>query len=102
MPSERQPASRQDWQEGPTGKAPTTESVGDPEADDLESGAEGGAASGALLGTAVGGPIGAIVGGVIGGAAGAAGEAADSDADRGYERREEGTGPIDPIYEEPR
>ena len=90
------------WQQGPTGRAPTTESVGDPEADAVDSGAEEGAAGGALLGTAVAGPIGTAVGGLIGGAVGAAGEAADDDEDRGYERRDEGTGPTDPIYEEPK
>jgi hypothetical protein len=93
---------RNEWQEGPTGKAPTTETTGDPDSEDVGSGAEGGAATGALLGTAVAGPVGLVVGGVIGGAAGAAGEAADDDADRGYERRDEGTGSIDPIYEEKR
>jgi hypothetical protein len=97
---ERERDYRDHWQEGPTGEAPTTETVGDPDSEDVESGAEGGAVTGALLGTAVAGPVGMVVGGAIGGAAGAAGEAADSDDDRGFERREEGTGPIDPIYEE--
>jgi hypothetical protein len=85
------------WQQGPTGRAPTTESVGDPDAGNLRSGAEEGAAMGGLVGTAVAGPIGLAVGGVAGAAAGAAGESVDPENGRGFARRADGTGPVDPI-----
>lgn len=88
---------RDRWQEGPTGPAPTTESAGDPEADEPRSGAEEGAAAGGLVGTAVAGPFGLAAGAAAGAIAGAAGEAADPETDRGYERRSEGTGPTDPL-----
>lgn len=95
--TDRERDFREGWQEGPSGTAPTTESVGDPEADDTGSGAEEGAAAGALVGAGVGGPVGLAAGAIVGGAAGAAGEAADPNDDRGYERRTEGTAPTDPL-----
>ena len=95
--TERERNFRERWQEGPTGPAPTTESVGDPEADEPRSGAEEGAAAGGLVGTAVAGPFGLAAGAAVGAIAGAAGEAADPDVDRGYERRAAGTGPTDPL-----
>lgn len=96
--TERHRNFREDWQHGPTGPAPTTESLGDPEADDTRSGAEEGAAMGGLVGTAVAGPIGLAAGAVAGAAVGGAGEVADPQVNAGYERRPEGTGPVDPIY----
>ncbi len=96
--TERDRNFREDWQRGPTGPAPTTESVGDPEADNIQSGAEEGAAAGGLVGTAVAGPFGLAVGAVAGAVVGGAGEAVDPHDDAGYERRTEGTGPTDPLY----
>jgi len=89
---------RERWQDGSTGPAPTTESIGDPEAEDEGSAAEEGAAAGSLVGAAVAGPFGLAAGAAVGAAVGGAGEAADANADAGYERRTEGTGPIDPIH----
>lgn len=60
----------------------SSETTGDPEADDPEAAGQEGAATGAVLGTVVGGPIGAAAGAVIGGAAGSAGEAVDQEADK--------------------
>ncbi|MFL5642677.1 MAG: hypothetical protein ACJ771_10080, partial [Chloroflexota bacterium] len=85
------------WQEGPTGRAPPTESLGDPGAGNVRSGAEEGAAMGGLVGTAVAGPIGLAVGGVAGAAAGAAGESVDPEKGQGFGRRADGTGPVDPL-----
>jgi hypothetical protein len=96
--TERERDFRDAWQKGPTGPAPTTESVGDPEADNLRSGAEEGAAMGGLVGTAVAGPFGLVAGAVAGAVVGGTGEAADPHLDAGYERRAVGTGPTDPIY----
>lgn len=91
---------RRGWEDGPTGRAPSTESRGDPEADDLDASAEKGAAAGGLVGLAIGGPLGAGVGAAIGGAAGAAGEAGDSDLDRGFEVVEDdGPGLVDPALD---
>ncbi len=72
----------------PKDRVLSTETVGDPEADDPEAAGQEGAASGAVLGTVVGGPIGAIAGAVIGGAAGSAGETVDDPA---HERRSDAT-----------
>jgi hypothetical protein len=96
--TERDRDFRETWQRGPTGPAPTTESVGDPEADNAKSAAEEGAAMGGLVGAAVAGPFGLAAGAVAGAVLGGAGEAADPHLDVGYERRTEGTGPVDPIY----
>jgi hypothetical protein len=92
---------------GPTGHGPATESRGDPETGDPESGAQRGAAAGAIAGTPIAGPIGAVVGGVIGGLAGAPSEAATDEAsDRPYVEDDpfitpgsRGTGPVDPLDE---
>lgn len=96
--TERDRNFRDNWQHGPTGPAPTTESVGDPEADDPRSGAEEGAAMGGLAGAAVAGPIGLAAGAAAGAIVGGVGEVADPNVDGGYERRTEGTVPTDPIY----
>lgn len=96
--TERERDFREAWQKGPTGPAPTTESVGDPEADNAKSAAEEGAAMGGLVGAAVAGPFGLAAGAVAGAVLGGAGEAADPHLDVGYERRTEGTVPTDPIY----
>lgn len=64
----------------PRDRVLSTESIGDPEADDPEAAGQEGAAAGAVLGTFVGGPIGAVAGAVIGGAAGSAGETVDQPA----------------------
>ena len=66
----------------PKDRVLSTESVGDPEADDPEAAGHEGAAAGAVLGTLVGGPIGAVAGAVVGGAAGSAGETVDEPADK--------------------
>jgi hypothetical protein len=97
--TERDRDFREDWRPGPTGPAPTTESVGDPEADNPQSGAEEGAAMGGLVGTALAGPVGFAVGAVTGAVVGGAGEAVDADLETAYERATEGTGPVDPIYQ---
>lgn len=65
----------------PKDRVPTTETVGDPDADDPEAAGHEGAAAGAVLGTLVGGPIGAVAGAAIGGAAGGVGEQADAPAE---------------------
>ena len=65
----------------PKDRVLSTETVGDPEADDPEAAGQEGAAAGAVLGTVVGGPIGAVAGAVIGGAAGTTGETVDAPAD---------------------
>ena len=70
----------------PKDRVLSTETRGDPDADDPEAAGQEGAAAGAVLGTIVGGPIGAVAGAVIGGAAGGAGEAVDRPA---AERRED-------------
>jgi uncharacterized protein YcfJ len=64
----------------PKDRVLSTETIGDPDADDPEAAGQEGAAAGAVLGTVVGGPIGAVAGAVIGGAAGGAGEAVDQQA----------------------
>jgi hypothetical protein len=64
----------------PKDRVLTTETVGDPDADDPEAAGQEGAATGAVLGTLIGGPIGAAAGAVIGGAAGSAGETVDAPA----------------------
>lgn len=74
----------------PKDRVLSTETVGDPEADDPEAAGHEGAAAGAVLGTVVGGPIGAAAGAVIGGAAGSAGETVDEPA---HERRHDHTAP---------
>jgi hypothetical protein len=57
---------------GPTGDTPmSTESIGDPHADDPGGAVAGGAATGAALGTLVGGPIGLAAGAAIGALGGA-------------------------------
>lgn len=93
--------AQDDWPAGPTGHAPGTESLGDPEEDDLGTGAQAGAAGGALVGTAIGGPMGLAVGGLVGAAAGATGEAADDDRPRTDTGgvTTEGTGPLDPALD---
>ncbi len=65
----------------PKDRVPTTETVGDPDADDPAAAGHEGAAAGAVLGTLVGGPIGAVAGAAIGGAAGGVGEKADAPAE---------------------
>lgn len=68
----------------PKDRVLSTETVGDPDADDPEAAGQEGAAAGAVLGAVVGGPIGVVAGAVIGGAAGSAGETVD---DAAAERR---------------
>ena len=99
--TERDRDFRDRWQSGPTGPAPTTESVGDPEEDNPQSAAEEGAAAGGALGAAVAGPFGLAAGAIAGAAVGTAGEVADGPQDAGFERRDQGTGPVDPIVEAP-
>ncbi len=65
----------------PKDRVLSTETVGDPEADDPKAAGQEGAAAGAVAGALVGGPIGAVAGAVVGGAAGTAGETADEPAD---------------------
>jgi hypothetical protein len=65
----------------PKDRVLSTETVGDPDADDPEAAGQEGAAVGAVLGTLVGGPIGAAAGAAVGGAAGSAGETVDDRAD---------------------
>ena len=65
----------------PKDRVLSTETVGDPEADDPQAAGHEGAAAGAVVGALVGGPIGAIAGAAVGGAAGSAGETADEPAD---------------------
>jgi phage tail tape-measure protein len=65
----------------PKDRVLSTETVGDPEADDPEAAGQEGAAAGAVLGTVIAGPIGAVAGAAIGGAAGATGETVDDPAD---------------------
>ena len=64
---------------GPMGDAPTTEAVGDPDADSEAGAVSGGAATGAVLGAAVAGPIGLVVGAALGSVAGTAAEPPDPD-----------------------
>ena len=81
---------------GPTGDAPmSTESVGDPHADDPGGAVAGGAATGAALGTLVAGPIGLAAGAAIGALGGAA---AGADRDGGPDP----TDPVDPTATEGR
>lgn len=87
---------------GPSGVAPTTESVGDPGAGSAAEGAAGGAAAGATIGGGVAGPVGLVVGASVGAVAGAA-EGVDDDEPPppgpfGVPGGG-GTGPVDPIYD---
>jgi hypothetical protein len=66
---------------GPMGPNVTTESIGDPRADDLGAGAARGAAAGGTVGLAVAGPLGLIPGAVAGAAVGTAHEATDGPED---------------------
>jgi len=86
---------------GPSGRATTTESVGDPDRDSTTSGAQSGAGAGAILGTGIAGPIGGAVGAVIGAAAGTGAGTADRDAEANEsgplrDAGSEGTMPADP------
>ena len=65
----------------PKDRVLSTETVGDPDANDPAAAGQEGAAAGAVLGALAGGPIGAVAGAGIGGAAGSAGETVDSSAD---------------------
>lgn len=71
----------------PKDRVLSTETVGDPEADDPEAAGHEGAAAGAVVGALVGGPIGAVAGAALGGAAGTAGTAAETVDEPADERR---------------
>ena len=86
---------------GPVGREESTESVGDPDREAVESKAESGAGAGMLAGLAVAGPFGLPIGAAAGAAAGAGAEAADADGDTNEDRpmtepASRGTGPVDP------
>lgn len=69
--------SRRDDPDGPMGHAPSTESAGDPDEDDVAASAEAGAIGGAVAGTGAAGPLGGFIGATLGGLAGAGAEAVD-------------------------
>ena len=90
--------------EGPTGRAMTTESVGDPDRASVASGAEAGAGAGAMAGAVVAGPVGLPIGAAAGAAAGATAETVDEDASTNEAQPmadpgSVGTGPTDPAEE---
>lgn len=66
----------------PKDRVLSTETVGDPDADDPEAAGHEGAAAGTVVGALVGGPIGAVAGAALGAAAGTAGEAIDPPTDQ--------------------
>jgi hypothetical protein len=89
---------------GPTGRAPTTEVLGDPDRGRVASGAEEGASAGMLVGTAVAGPIGLPIGAVLGAAAGAMVDIVDEEGGTNESRPlsapgSSGTGPVDPAID---
>ena len=89
---------------GPTGRAPATERVGDPERSSVASGAARGAGAGIIAGTAIAGPLGMPVGAVAGAALGAVAEAVDEEGGTNESRPltepgSRGTGPVDPAYD---
>jgi hypothetical protein len=86
---------------GPTGRAPATERVGDPDRSSVASGAAQGAGAGIMAGTAIAGPIGMPFGAIAGAAVGAAAEAVDEEGgSNGYRPLSapgsRGTGLVDP------
>jgi hypothetical protein len=86
---------------GPTGRAPATERVGDPDRSSVASGAAQGAGAGIMAGTAIAGPIGMPIGAIAGAAVGAAAEAVDEEGgSNGYQPLSapgsRGTGLVDP------
>jgi hypothetical protein len=90
--------------EGPTGRAPGTESHGDPGRTSVADGAQQGAGAGILAGTAVAGPIGMPIGAAIGAVVGGVAEAADEEGGTNEGRAlsapaSEGTGPVDPAID---
>jgi hypothetical protein len=89
---------------GPTGRATSTEGLGDPDGGRVASGVEEGAGAGMLIGTAVAGPVGLPIGAVLGAAAGAMAEIVDEEAGTNESRPlsvpgSSGTGPVDPAID---
>jgi hypothetical protein len=97
-------AERHGEMTGPTGRAPTTDRIGDPDRSSVASGAAQGAGAGILAGTAIAGPIGMPFGAMAGAAVGALAEAVDEEGgSNGYRPlsapASRGTGPVDPAID---
>lgn len=93
-----------DEMSGPTGRAPSTEGMGDPDRSSVASGAAQGAGAGLIAGTAIAGPLGMPFGAIAGAALGAAAEVVDEEGGTNGGRPlsapgSRGTGPVDPAYD---